>query len=63
MDVQGIRFSDRTGELLLDVTAKGQGELQAFKQGLEARGLTAEISSATADKDRIKGRVKVGGAA
>jgi len=63
VDVQGIRFSDRTGELLLDVTAKGQGELQAFKQGLEARGLTAEISSATADKDRIKGRVKVGGAA
>jgi len=62
INVASIRFSDRTGELLLDVTAKEQSDLQVFKQGLEARGLTAEISSATADKGVIKGRVKIGGA-
>jgi general secretion pathway protein L len=63
IEVQSIRYSERMGEFLLDVTAKEQGDLQVFKQALEARGLTAEISSATADKGVFKGRVKVGGAA
>lgn len=63
IEVQSIRFSDRMGEFLIDVTAKEQADLQIFKQALEARGLTAEISSATADKGVFKGRVKVGGAA
>lgn len=62
IEVQSIRYSERMGEFLLDVTAKEQNDLQVFKQALEARGLTAEISSATADKGVFKGRVKVGGA-
>jgi len=63
VEVQSIRYSERMGEFLLDVTAKEQGDLQAFKQAIEGRGLTAEISSATADKGAIKGRVKVSGGA
>lgn len=63
IEVQSIRYSERMGEFLIDVTAKEQADLQTFKQALEARGLTAEISSATADKGIFKGRVKVGGAA
>lgn len=63
IEVQSIRYSERMGEFLIDVTAKEQADLQTFKQALEARGLAAEISSATADKGVFKGRVKVGGAA
>lgn len=63
VEVQSIRYSERMDEFLLDVDAKEQGDLQTFKQALESRGLTAEISSAKADKGVVKGRVKVGGAA
>ena len=63
VQVQSIRYSERIGEFLLDVDAGQQAALQAFKQALEAQGLSAEIASAKADKDVIKGRIKVGGAA
>ncbi|MEC8443118.1 MAG: type II secretion system protein GspL [Pseudomonadota bacterium] len=67
VDIESIRYSERNGDFQLDVSAKGQADLQALKQALneavQSRGLAAEISSATADKDRVKGRLKIGGAA
>ena len=63
ISIQSIRYSERIGEFLIDIDAQQQSDLQAFKAAIEARGLTAEISSAKADKDIVKGRVKVGGAA
>jgi general secretion pathway protein L len=63
VSIQSIRYSERIGEFLLDVDAQQQSDLQALKAAIEARGLTAEISSAKADKDIVKGRLKVGGAA
>ncbi|MDF1763184.1 MAG: type II secretion system protein GspL [Oleibacter sp.] len=63
ISIQGVRFSDRTGELLLEVLTPNQANLQAFKEAIEAKGLTAEIASASAEGNSIKGRLKVGGAA
>tara|TARA_Y100001934_G_C12378157_1_gene790508 strand:- start:3806 stop:4990 length:1185 start_codon:yes stop_codon:yes gene_type:complete len=63
VSIQSIRYSERIGEFLIDVDAQQQSDLQALKAAIEARGLTAEISSAKADKDVVKGRLKVGGAA
>jgi len=60
--LQSIRFNDRLNELVVEVKAGKLGELQTFKQALEQEGLTAEVASATNDKDGVKGRLKIGGA-
>lgn len=63
LHLQSIRFNDRLQELVIEVKASSLGELQTFKQALEQEGLTAEVASATNDKDGVKGRLKIGGAA
>lgn len=59
---QSIRFNDRLNELVVEVKAGSLSELQTLKQALEQEGLTAEVASATNDKDGVKGRLKIGGA-
>lgn len=63
LHLQSIRFNDRLQELVVEVKAGSLGELQTFKQALEQEGLRAEVASATNDKDGVKGRLKIGGAA
>lgn len=60
---QSMRFNDRLNELVVEVKAGSLSELQTLKQALEQEGLTAEVASATNDKDGVKGRLKIGGAA
>lgn len=61
--LQSIRFNDRLNELVVEVKASSLNELQMLKQALEQEGLVAEVASATNDKEGVKGRLKIGGAA
>ena len=63
VQLQSMRFSERLNELLIEVRASSLAELQQLKQALEQEGLSAEVASATNDKNGVKGRLKVGGAA
>lgn len=56
-----IRYNDRMAETTVEVKAKSLNELQALRQALENAGLTAEIASATNDKDGVKGRLRITG--
>ena len=63
VEMTSVRYSDRLGELVVEVRAKSLNELQTLRQALENQGLTAEVASATNDKDGVKGRIRIGGAA
>lgn len=63
VELLSLRFNDRLQETTLEVKAASLSELQALRQALENAGLKAEIASATNDKDGVKGRVRIGGAA
>ena len=63
VEMTSMRYSDRLGELVVEVKAKSLNELQTLRQALENQGLVAEVASATNDKDGVKGRIRIGGAA
>ena len=59
--IESIRYSDRTSDFTLELSAKSQSDLQDFKRVLEKKGLSAAIASATEDKGVVKGRIRIGG--
>ena len=63
VQVMSLRFNDRMQEITLEVQAASMNELQTLKAALEKEGLSAEVASATNDKDGVKGRIRIGGAA
>ena len=63
IEMTSMRFNDRLQELVVEVKATNLNELQTLRQALEKEGLTAEVASATNDKDGVKGRLRIGGAA
>jgi general secretion pathway protein L len=60
LQISSIRFSDRQQELIVEVQAANLNDLQTLRQALEKQGLVAEVSSASNDKNVVKGRLKVG---
>lgn len=61
VELLSLRYNERMAETTLEIKAKSLAELQALRQALEESGLTAEIASATNDKDGVKGRVRIAG--
>lgn len=57
---QSFKFNDRQNLLMIDLVAGNIAQLQSYKGSLESEGLTVEISSATNDGGKVKGRLKVG---
>ena len=60
VQINGIRYSDRAGDFMLELTVSTLPDLEVFRQSLADRGLDAEIASATEDSGAVKGRVKIG---
>ena len=60
VQINGIRYSDRAGDFMLELTASTLPDLEVFRQSLSEKGLNAEIASATEDKGAVKGRMKIG---
>lgn len=63
VQIMSLRFNDRLQEVTLEVQAASLAELQTLRAALEKEGLTAEVASATNDKQGVKGRIRIGGAA
>lgn len=63
VQVMSLRYNDRLQEITLEVQATSLNELQTLRAALEKEGLAAEVASATNDKDGVKGRIRIGGAA
>ncbi|WP_430462513.1 type II secretion system protein GspL [Thalassolituus sp. LLYu03] len=63
VQVMSLRYNDKLQEITLEVQASSLNELQTLKAALEKEGLNAEVASATNDKDGVKGRIRIGGAA
>ncbi|MAR00646.1 MAG: hypothetical protein CMI00_08915 [Oceanospirillaceae bacterium] len=61
--INGIRYSDRAGDFMLELTVGSLPDLEVFRQSLTERGLNAEIASATEDNGAVKGRMKIGAGA
>lgn len=60
VQINGIRYSDRAGDFMLELTVSTLPDLEVFRQSLVDKGLDAEIASATEDGGAVKGRVKIG---
>lgn len=56
---QRMDYDADSKKLSLDVAAKSLGDLEALKQKLESRGLQIEISSANAEGNGVRGRIRV----
>ena len=63
VQIMSLRFNDRLQEVTLEVQAASLAELQTLRAALEKEGLSAEVASATNDKQGVKGRIRIGGAA
>ena len=57
-----FKFNDRQNLLTVELTASNISLLQNYKSSLESAGLSVEISSATNENQKVKGRLKIGGA-
>lgn len=60
---ESIRFNERSQDLVVELKASSLSELQRFRTALEQAGMKAEVSSASNEKNGVKGRMKIGGAA
>jgi general secretion pathway protein L len=58
---QSVRFNERQNLLVIDLTANTIADIQQFKSAIEKENLTVEISSATNENSKVKGRIKIGG--
>lgn len=63
LSITSMRFNERQQELLLEVTAATLADLQSLQKAIEGQGLEAEVASANNEKEGVKGRLKVKGAA
>lgn len=57
-----FKFNDRQNLLTVELTANSIALLQNYKTSLETAGLSVEIASATNENQKVKGRLKIGGA-
>lgn len=58
--ISSVRFSDRQQELIVEIQVQNLNDLQNLRQALEKQGLLAEVSSASNEKEGVKGRLKIG---
>lgn len=61
-ELESVRFNDRKSELDIQLKAKAVSQLEKVKQGLAAKGISADIASVANEDGVVKARFKVGGA-
>jgi type II secretory pathway component PulL len=57
-ELQSLRFRAKQMELTADVLISGFDELDAIKNRSQAVGIVVEVSDATAERDRVRARLK-----
>ena len=57
-ELQAVRFRAKQMELTADVLISGFDELDAIKNRSAAAGIVVEVSDATAERDRVRARLK-----
>ena len=57
-ELQSLRFRGKQMELTADVLISGFDELDAIKNRSQAVGIVVEVSDATAERDRVRARLK-----
>ncbi len=60
LNITSVRYNERLRELMVEVSATNLNDIQSLRQALEKQGLTAEVASASNEKNSVKGRLKVG---
>ncbi len=59
--IASINYNDRSGEMRLNIEARNFEAVEAIRQGINRRGLDAEMESSSARGEGVRARIRVGG--
>ena len=59
--VASINYSDRAGEMRMNILAADFEAVEAIREGINQAGLRAEMENSNAQGDKVRARIRVGG--
>ena len=59
--IASINYSDRGGELRMNIVAADYTAVEQIREGINAAGLTATLESSSAQGEQVRARIRVGG--
>lgn len=59
--IASINYNDRNSEMRINLEARNFESVEAIRQGINRRGLVAELESSSARGDGVRARIRVGG--